>query len=470
MIKVIEPAKIKTKPLFFQLNDPASTDLFMQSFNYVPFLFIWKIDDPTISGATIDPRDVIYVKLFNSKFLPEIELYCNDSKGILFNDLYPFDHDTIISIFVKSYSEVIMPIRMDFRVTEYETVKTDGRRNVFKYLIKGILDVDDLHFSNYEVVKDTSYELIKKLALRMKLGFASNVTSSNDSMKWINPATTIKKWIKEITEYSWISADSFVWTFIDFYYNLNYVNIQEELNEFNIDQIPLSNPEVIKNDKEDIAQLYLTNNSAFAMTNRYISTFNLVNQSFKVNLDIFYKMKGTWYSKTENTVYKKYVKELITDDTKLKSGEGTLNQLIDKKHEIYCQNINDEYFIGKFDIDNVHENYAFAKISNKFNLDRLEKMKMIVTLNQINLSIKRFQTILVQIFNPDDLFSQDAKTKTPLNNINKKLSGYWYVTGINYLYQSSGGVEQEVTLMRRDLSVNYGQGGITNLDFRKYIS
>jgi len=128
MIKVIEKSKIKTKQLSFKLNDPTSADLLVQSFNYVPYIFISKLNDtrvPPIDGTTIDPKDIVYVKLHNSKFIPEIELYCDDSKGILFNDLYPFDHDTLISIFIKSNSENTMPIRMDFRVTEYETIKSD---------------------------------------------------------------------------------------------------------------------------------------------------------------------------------------------------------------------------------------------------------------------------------------------------------------------------------------------------------
>ncbi len=66
----------------------------------------------------------------------------------------------------------------------------------------------------------------------MNLGFSSNVRESNDEMTWINPNDTYKEFIKDITRYSWISEDSFIWTFIDFNYNLNYVDIQLELNEF----------------------------------------------------------------------------------------------------------------------------------------------------------------------------------------------------------------------------------------------
>jgi hypothetical protein len=98
----------------------------------------------------------------------------------------------------------------------------------------------------------------------------------------------------------------------------------------------------------------------------------------------------------------------------------------------------------------------------------MEKMKMVLTLNSINFSIKRFQNLKIEIFNPEDVFSRDAKEGNPLDNINKKLSGYWYVTGINYIFKKDGGHEQEITVVRRDLSLNYGEGKNEKNDFRKY--
>lgn len=471
MIKVIDKAKIKTRPIFISPKDELSKDFLVESLDYVPYVYIAKLNDPQeppIQGTTMDPKDIIYIKLHNSKFLPEIELFCDDSKGILFNDMYPFDHDTLLCIFVKASSENVMPIRMDFRVTEYETIKSDDNRDIFKYLIKGILNVDNLHFTRYESRRGTSFDVIRQLANEMELGFASNVTSSDDEMTWINPSETYLYFINDITKYSFISEQSFIWTFIDFQYNINYVNIQMELNDFNRDEKGyMMSKQAMKKESESEIPLFLTNNKAFKGTNIHINKFNLVNQSFKVNLEKSYRMKATWYDKNINTVFKQYLKELETDQAKLNNNEGSLKQLVDKSSQIYCENINDEYFLGKFDTENnVHKNYAIARVSNKWNLDNLEKMKMIVTLTQTNFSIKRFQNIKVEIYNPDDVFSYDASDKNdPDNpnsppagfNINKKLSGFWYVTGINYLYKRSAGVEQEITLMRRDLNINYGK-------------
>ena len=474
MIKVTEKSKIKTEKLNFKTNDPQSADILVQSFDYVPYVYLKKQNDtttsPSISGTSISSQDIVYIKLYNSQFLPEVELYCIDSKGIMFNDLYPYNNDTILCVFVKSKSNNEMPIRMDFKITHYQTI-TAGEKNAFKYLIRGILNVEDLHYSRYETFKGSSYDVIKQIALKTKLGFASNVDKSDDNMTWINPGDTYKEFIKDITKYSFVSEDAVIWTFIDFYYNLNYVNIQAELNEFNnTEQGTLTNTQILKNDEERIVPLYLTNNKAFNMTNKYISNFNIINQAFKVNLDIFYRIECTWYDKNENIVTKQFVKELESDGAKLGIGEGNLKTLVDKDSPLYYENVNDEFFIGKIDTqNNVHKKYALAKIANQHNLDGLEKMKMIITLNQINFSIKRFQNIKIEIYNPMDLFSQNANKKGPTDNINTKLSGYWFVTGINYTYKKSGGQEQEVTLVRRDLSINYGSSNNEKNDIRSLV-
>jgi len=459
MIEVKDKAKIKTKEFEFNLKDEAKINQFVESFDKLPFLHLSKSD----SGSTINPKEIIYVKLYNSRFLPEIELSCYDSTGVFFTTLYPSDHDSILSIFVKSSSNLNFPIRMDFRVTEFETTKSSTPDQTLKYLIKGILDVDSLQYTRYEMRQGTSYKIIRDIALEMNLGFATNVDNSNDEMKWINPSETYIEFITDTTRRAYVKEDSFVWTFIDFYYNLNYVNIETELNLNQKEQQTLTSPTLIKDAEDQLANLYLTNNPAFIMTNKFIDKFDLVNQSYKVNLEKSYRMKSTWYEKNENKIYRDFLDDIETNDPNLKP-------LYDYKAQIYQENVNDDYYIGKVESDNVHKNYAVTKAINLFNLKNIEKMKMTVTLPQINFDIKRFQNIRVEIYNIRDMFSQKSGSPstgggTPVDNINETLSGFWFVTGINYLYRRSNGTQQEITLIRRDLNLTYKD----KYDFRKIM-
>ena len=517
--------KIKTKEFAFKFESAERADQAAQSFNYLPFLFLSKLQDTSdinnnTSGNTINPNNIIYVKLHNSRFLPEIELCCDDSSGNFFTDLYPLDHDTLLSIFVKSNSNITLPIRMDFRITEFETVKSDSSPKL-NYLIKGIINLDDLHYTNYEVFpKTTSYNVLKDIALKMNLGFVSNVVGSDDEMTWINPSETYIDFIRDTTNRSYIDENSFVWTFIDFYYRLNYMNIGLELTTTtpelqNFSSIPLTkndqeantNTSKINVDKDGnttidygggnnipawkqagmgpaIAnvptpdttipgpvssssvttppatnaakpvELFLTNSSAAkSAPSKYISNFYLINRSYKVNLDKSYRMKVTWYKKDENTTCRDFLNDI-------ESTESNIKPLYDYNSELYNENINDEYYLGKLESDNVHKYYAVSKAINEFNLDNLEKMKMVVTINQTNFDIKRFQNLRIDIYNINDMFSSDSDKKVtdiqPDNKTsekkNEKLSGYWLVTGINYIFRRSGGMAQEMTLVRRDLN------------------
>ena len=471
MIKIDPPAKIKTKEFTFNLKDKAAANQFVESFNYVPFLYFSKLNDnevPPEDGNTIDADHVVYVKLFNSMFLPEIEIRCYDKTGKFFNDLYPFDHNTLISIFVKSSSEKTMPIRMDFRLTEFHSSKSGSKNFDIQFLMRGILDVDDLHYTRYEVRKGTSFKIIRDIALEMNLGWGTNISDSNDEMKWINPSETYLDFILDTTRRAYIDEKSFVWTFIDFQYNLNYINVETEVTQNIIDeQQTTANPALIKDDNEDTTKLYLTNNPAFQSENFFIEKFEIINQSYLINLEKAYRMKSTWYDKNENKTYRQFLLDLETEDKN--QDPKKLVNLYDYDSKIFNENINDDYYIGKVETDNVHKNYAVAKPINEFNIRNLEKMKMVIILKRINFSIKRFQNIRVEIYNINDMLSKDADTKKAANNINRHLSGFWLVTGINYIYKREGGNEQEITLVRRDLSIDYGSGKDDKNEFRNVI-
>lgn len=463
MIKIKPESKIKTIEFITKLADKAAVDQYVGSLEYVPFLYISKLSDtevPPIKGNTIDARNVIYVKLYNNRFLPEIELYCYDTIGNLFSDLFPFDHNSILSIFVKSSSEVPFPIRMDFRISEFEV--TCSNKSDKKYLIKGILDLDDLHYTRYSATKGTSFNVLKEVALGMNLGWATNITNTNDEMVWINPSETYMNFIINTTKRSYVDDKSFNWSFIDFQYNLNFINVNLELLDIEKNELDTTaNSKIIKNPGEDTTNLYLTNNAALQTTSKYIDKYSIINQSYKVNLQKSYRMKTTWYDKHENKTYRQFLNDIETED-KDQEPKKLIN-LYDYESPIYLENINDEHYSGKIDTDNVYKNYAISKAINEFNLQNIEKMKMVVILKQINFNIKRFQTIRVEIYNINDMLSKDAGTKNATDNINKHLSGFWLVTGINYIYKRVGGTEQELTLVRRDLDINY----TTLNDFRK---
>lgn len=184
--------------------------------------------------------------------------------------------------------------------------------------------------------------------------------------------------------------------------------------------------------------MYLSTSDNLAMTNKFISKYNLNNRSFKANLDSGYRYSTRWFNKYDNTI-----EQIVTQENKI--DDTNLTQLITEE-PIVDNNWYDS-FLGKIDDDNVHKNYHLALTLNEFNISKLHKITMTVTLQMVNFEVKRFQKILIDFYDIN-LLRNDV-------GIKEKLSGYWFVTGINYNFRRSGGATQEITLVRRDLNINY---------------
>ncbi len=444
MIEVIRHTEIKLKEIVFAFNedqpDKALSD-YVESFNLFPTVLIGKSDNSIIQ--TIDPGLIDNIKLTNSKFLPEIEMLCKDDIGILMDSLFPLDYDTILSIFVKSTSEETLPIRMDFKIIEFNPIKTSVDSTDKIFIIKGILNVEKLHYTTFEVFpQKTSYNLLDDLTKTLKLGFATNISNTNDNMSWINPADTYLNFIQNVTKRSYISDDSFVWSFIDFYYNLNFVDIEKELYDKPKNIQSLNSTTINTTDEEsedDWVELYLSTSDNLGATNKYISKYNLNNKSLKSNLESGYQYSTRWFNKSENTI-----EHVLTRENKTEN--KNLTQLITEE-PISDMNWGGS-FLGKVDEDNVHKNYHLALTINEFNISKLHKVVMTVTLQTTNFEVRRFQNIAVDFVDINLLNDATA-------DIKEKLSGYWFVTGIDYSFSKNIGATQEVTMVRRDLNLKY---------------
>jgi hypothetical protein len=67
-------------------------------------------------GLIIQYTDIISLLLYNSKFMPEIELQFRDPTNKIIDPIIPIDDD-ILSLFIQSNSDNLMPVRMDFKIT-----------------------------------------------------------------------------------------------------------------------------------------------------------------------------------------------------------------------------------------------------------------------------------------------------------------------------------------------------------------
>lgn len=421
-----------------------------------------------IGSLNISPNDFVSFKLFNNKFLPKIELQFRDNTYKMIDPLFPVENSKL-SLFIRSSSEMLMPVRMDFKITQFNPIKNkDGDAQDLILSLTGILDVDYLYKTAFTSYKDTSYNTIRKIAKDAELGFASNIDNTSDNMVWINPADTYMDFIQQITKHSYKDASSFIYTYVDFYYNINFVDIETALSDDITDQQGVFNdPTMFKNKEEDIGPLVLTDHPDNIDTSVYINKFNLINSATKINLEIGYKTYLSYYDKNDNTFYK-IVMDTITspgadgNNVIMKGGIGEVS--------ILQQYSFDGQYIGKIDDDNAHQFYSIAGVQNSKNLDYLQKVKLKISLKSNNFNIFRFQKILVKFYkmkeaendpeNNVDVSPENVRkvategTDKDEKKINQRLSGEWLVTAIDYSFNKVSDFTQNITLVRRELSFN----------------
>ena len=458
MIEVKTRSKIKLNDINIGFNKGSTkggTDLQVSALGRIPMI--------VIKGVVISEENLITLKLNNETFTPTISASFRDNTNKLNDSLFPLDNE-IMSIFIKSTSEMIMPIRMDFKILKFAPKKLkSGKDSDIIIDVEGSLNVDELYYSDFVSYKGTSYDVLQQISSFCGLGFATNITKTNDSMTWINPNHKMSKFIQDITLYSYKDDSSFLWSYIDFYYNLVYVDIETSLTEKDSVNNALPYNVVSNTKKETTTPLFLSNHPDLQSSNQYINKYSIENASTDVNLRIGYKTRVRFYDKTD--------KNMNTTLLDTISSVGVGDQIVMKDtpnaSSTFSKNVVGGTYIGKLDRDNVHPNYLYAYKQNSKNLDFLQKVKMTVTLRgAMNFVLYRFQKVLVKIYDLQDPTKMKEETSSNTNDvkssaqldeskINHRLSGEWLITAINYTYSREYGNVQELTLVKRELTSVY---------------
>ena len=415
-----------------------------------------------LNGIQIENENIVTLKIKNKNIYPEIELEFSDPTSKLLEDEYPADN-TIISIYKKATSKGLMDIKMDFKILSFQTNNgVSGDQVTFK--ITGILNIDDMYLYNFESYKGTTYDVLDQLSKKMKLGYVSNITSTNDEMVWINNGGLRQNFIKDIISKSYIDDSTFLIGYIDFYYNFNYVDINKQLNLDITKQVSIDDTGQIGSEFEkepDPIPLILTNQENKSSTNLYISKYTVLNNSTQTNIDSGYRYKYTSYNTSDDKV-DRYFLDSITE-------EGNDEKIIlkgnpqVKNDKLYEESMSDAW-MGKIDTDNVHEKFLQTDLQNKKNLQFLQKLKISIKMEKPNYSLYRFQKVIIELYNlaktetKDDIDKEGQKMGESGEQDAKiihRLSGEWLIMGINYTFSMEEGNIQEITLAKRELTSEY---------------
>lgn len=425
-----------------QTNLADQTKIMSSLYGYSPIAYY--------QGMPIEDKNIIYFKLESTEWLPKLTMTIRDWSNMMRSKLFALDNQNI-TVYINARENGLKDILMDFKIINYDF---DPKQNLI--FITGWPNVNDLYVEkNVAYSQMTSYEVLEKISQEYKLGFATNINNTNDKMTWINPGNIAEEFIIKTVHRSWVSDDSFMWSFLDVYYNLNFIDIEIQMLEDASKQIGVVSSSSIgdeSNVKKGPVNILLfygrrldgnrTNMDIIDYEIYNQSTFQSISQGYRKNIE-YYDRSGNW---NEGRAGQFVNFNLETNQNPIAAKENIVLKDLPK---IKTQDVDSffkknakQHWLGKFDVSNVHLDYNFTIQHNRYNLEELQKIYLIVTLAIPNYVLRRFMKVKIVI---DDVPTLDAA-----NAINERISGAWLIAGI--IFEKNKDFNQRLILVRRELT------------------
>lgn len=399
----------------------------------------------------LDPSTMELVDLDFNGFVPTLSITFYDLQGFIYKYGLPID-DAKITLMFPSANKTLGNIFMEFKIESY-SVKTHESENLKKFEMICILNVNELLLYEMKTYKNmTSFEVFQEFARESGLGFISNVSSTNDRMDWINFNKRNFKFLEEVRDASWRNEDSFMWAYIDPYYNLVLVDVEKAMSQ-SLKEIVWAMDDLFSAEGESndgtTGPPVLSTSGEYNTTNIFVADYFLHNNSTEISLEHgytrkihYYDIDGNWSKRAGH--YYKYDMDTITTP-------GSENNTIYAKSndaDFYKRNVRHLYG-GILDTSNVHPDYFWAQAQNKENIRELEKFVVQVVLNKQNFNIKRFERLQLHIINNTQTADNSNRGK-----VNKQLTNNYIVIGFNLEFYGNS-VAQFVNLVSREVQLPF---------------
>lgn len=421
-----------------------------------------------------------YFSLDMNGIIPVIRFNFTMSDPLFISVNYPKDGD-IASIYIRSWVDVYKPIRMDFNILSVKSSQSlDSEGNGIEFRILGEARIPGLYSEVSKAFRaKSSYDTLFEIAQDLDLGFSSNDSERSDTMTWICPNLSYYDFMKEVSSRSYKDDQSFFKIWVDPYYNLNVVNINNQLTADDyVQQVKvirgMSNNtandtafEGLELDSQEMP-LALTNQKGSNDIPLYISNYTLVSQAGNVSNSRGYIQEVQFYDdglETDNYV-EKYINYTLETVTTENVGENQVLQKGRPKEEEYAKEIRKNWY-GSLNSYNgegggVHENFIQALVQNEFNIDDLSKFTLKVETNPYYAGFYKGQAIPVIIYvNDQGLRKQNSgisNNENPQEEINpvidQFLSGIYVLDGIEVVYEGFSGMKQVLSLRKREWFLN----------------
>lgn len=428
-----------------------------------------------VNNYIFGPKEILKFHIDNTGLLPRVYIKTILlTSGRFLSNSFPTDGD-IVSVFIRGRDDLFKPIRNDYLITSVESrvassTSTQGKGTIIE--IEGELYIPTIYDDGCEAFTGTSFNIMKKLAKRLGLGFATNENSTNDTMTWIRAKDNTLEFMKHLTGSAWKDKNSFFYFFIDVYYHLNFINVNDLISYDSNVLLALaedthSGAQVnFEKTEKGIEEKCFSNHPGRIRSNFFVKNFKPINNSSNISKRYGYAFNATFFEHTGLKSWQLQAKSLTTPGTENnkiilrgRPNDDTYNSL-QKYNYIGIQHNLPEH--------NVHENFYYARIHNMMNLMELDKLNVEIILNKFNFNIYRFENIPAVFFVTDntqrvkELNSDGTSSDTTSQDglpiaIDKFYTGFYLIKGYIINYHPSWGQKpadsnftESIVLTRRE--------------------
>jgi hypothetical protein len=482
ILTILEPA-IELDPLEILDRESGGDNADGMSMKEKPSLQSSMVPEIKVNSYDVGMENLNVFILENSEFYPTIRLQFVDANGTFTARFYPKDGD-IVQVNIRSQGDetTFKPIRIDFTIVECIPVGGGGGTAPIQYLILGRMFVPKLFAETVEYEDNvTSFNALLNIAERMGLGFASNVEDTADKMTWTNPNDTTETWIQDIVANTYLNEKTFFTSYIDPYYYLTLVDVNRFFSQegaieaslgFSVNSGDTMGADGAAGQEPNIPN-YLSNMLQMQGSARYLSKHQMVNKSGEISKANGYKR----YTQYWDLGARKWISEFVDPLTNNTPGmiSATKGRLINGEVE-GPRNDQVKYKYLGTQGDNVHDEYQYSTVLNYQNITEIDKMGMIVELDTVNPALLRYtriychilefasatKTVLLKPSQTDlpadgkpqtrsgDSAENDKQSENGIKN--EYLSGFYVISGIEWIFTKPGPLRMRLTLQRREFT------------------
>jgi hypothetical protein len=432
-------------------NDPKDSTYKISGDIGVRFPFI------KINGYVFEAEEIANMEISTVGFVPTIRLSCIIRSGAFAGQGVPKDGD-IISIMLRSKNDALKPIRNDYLITSVDTDGGNTNAQAKEFMFSGRLFIPGMYDEDIRSFEGTSFETLQKIATDLKLGFATNESATADEQVWICPSESYEQWMMHISNSMWKDDTSYFKIFIDIYYHLNVINVNNQFSDgFEIDlavtdmlfkpaaRQPSPDGE-LADTQQNVAKVF-NNIEQFRSSSFYISNFEIKNNSANIAKTNGYMTAVTFFDMSSLQPWELMIDPVNTEGSGRNKLilKGRMNPLGDRPNADFWKTQIKKRYIGiqySKPEHNVHDKYLYSKLFNDRNLKELDKLYIQIDVEGINFNVYRGERIPVFFMNQDDNAQQefnredgvelDATDKDPTPN--QFYNGYYMLDGAKIKY------------------------------------